>query len=355
MNRVLAAFVLTGACAAAASGEAPPGHRLPDGPQRPLRDRPIDIQHLQATLRVDMARETVAGTADITFVPLRGSLTEVTLDAAPGLDVASVTLDGSAPLALDRQRSAVRVTLPAALGSPAARTLRVTYATRPRSGLYFFPGRARARAAGLELRRRRHPLRLAAPVQRHRRPVHPRPADHRAAPAGGGRQRNAARKPSKTPTRTRTFHWTQDEPIPNYLIALQVGDFARVPLADARLPTRTVPLAVWTMPGTEKNAALRLWRHAAHGGVLLPQVRLRVSRGRATTRSRCATSPARWRPPARWASPSPSCAAAATRWTRGRRSARPTRRGRARTPSPTSWPITGSATSSPAARWRRCG
>ena len=201
-----------------------------------------------------MARETVAGTADITFVPLRASLTEVTLDAAPGLDVASVTLDGSAPLALDRQRSAVRVTLPAALGSPAARTLRVTYATRPRTGLYFFPGGpGRAPQAwnygegGIHYGwlplyngtddRFTLDLRITAP-----RPL--------VVVANG-----TLRETVENADGTRTFHWTQDEPIPNYLIALQVGDFARVPLDDARLATRTVPLAVWTIPGTEKNAA----------------------------------------------------------------------------------------------------
>src|SRR5688500_12375152 len=100
MRRALIAFVLAAATLAVpVSGETPPGHRLPDGPLRPLRDRTIDVRHLQATLRFDMARETVTGTADITFVPLRASITEVTLDAAPGLDVAGVTIDGSAPLA----------------------------------------------------------------------------------------------------------------------------------------------------------------------------------------------------------------------------------------------------------------
>ncbi len=254
MNRVLAAFVLIGVVAATASGDVQPGHRLPDGPPRPLRDRTIDVQHLQATLRVDMTRETVAGTADITFVPLRASLTEVTLDAAPGLDVASVTVDGSGPLALDRQRSAVRVTLPAAFRSPTAHTLRVTYTTRPRSGLYFFPGGpGRAPQAwnygegGIHYGwlplyngtddRFTLDLRITTP-----RPL--------VVVANG-----TLRETIENADGTRTFHWTQGEPIPNYLIALQVGDFARVPLVDARLATRTVPLAVWTIPGTEKNAA----------------------------------------------------------------------------------------------------
>jgi aminopeptidase N len=253
MKRLLVALVLTGALVPAADGD-PPGHRLPEGPQRPLRDRAIDIQHLAAALRVDMTRETVEGTVEITFVPLRASLTDVELDAAPGLDVSSVTLDGSAPLALDRQRGTVRVTLPEALRGPPPRTLRVTYAARPRSGLYFFPGGpGRAPQAwnygegGIHYGwlplyngtddRFSLDLRITAP-----RPL--------VVVANG-----TLRETVDNADGTRTFHWAQAEPIPNYLIALQVGDFARVPLDDARLATRTVPLAVWTIPGTEANAA----------------------------------------------------------------------------------------------------
>ena len=252
MTRVLAASILV--CAATVSADIQPGHRLPDGPQRPLRDRVIDVQRLQAALRVDLTRETVAGTADITFVPLRASVAEVTLDAAPGLEVSSVTLDGSAPLALARERSAVRVTMPAPLAPPASHVLRVTYAARPRTGLYFFPaGPGRAAQAwnygegGIHYGwlplyngtddRFTLDVRISAP-----RPL--------VAIANG-----TLRETIDNADGTRTFHWTQEEPIPNYLIALQVGDFARVPLDDARLPARAVPLAVWTRPGTEGNAA----------------------------------------------------------------------------------------------------
>ena len=355
MYRVLAAFVFTGACAAVASGDVRPGHRLPDGPPQPLRERTIDVQHLQATLRVDMARETVAGTAEITFVPLRAPLTEVTLDAARGLDVASVTLDGSGPLAMDRQRSAVRVTLPAALASTPAHTLRVTYSTRPRTGLYFFPGRPRARAPGLELRRGRHPLRLAAPVQRHRRPVHPRPADHRPASAGGGRQRDA---PGNGRERRRDADvplgaGRADPQLPDRAAGgrLRAGPAGRRTAGRAHRPPRGVD-----DPGdgekrrATRSAPRRAWWSSSRAGSATStpgprydQVTLRDFSGAMETTGAVGFSESL--PPRRKRSAGlgPD------------RSPRPTRPGRARTPSPTSWPITGSATSSPAARWRRCG
>src|SRR5688500_3059612 len=253
MNRTPSAFILAGVLVLGASvyGDTPPGHRLPEGPLRPLRDRAIDVRHVAATLRVDMGRETVAGTADITFVPLRRAIAEVTLDAAPGLDVTSVTLDGSAPLTLDRQPTAVRVVLPATVTNSEPRTLRVTYSARPRSGFYFFPGDAgRAPQAwnygegGIHYGwlpvyndtddRFTLDLKVTAP-----RPL---------VVVGNG----TLQQTIENADGTRTFHWSQQAPIPNYLIALQVGEFVRVPLADARVGARTVPLAVWAPPGKEK-------------------------------------------------------------------------------------------------------
>ncbi|MGH9366149.1 MAG: M1 family aminopeptidase, partial [Thermoanaerobaculia bacterium] len=56
------------------------------------------------------------------------------------------------------------------------------------------------------------------------------------------------------PDGTRTFHWIQEKPIPNYLMTVDVGDFTRVPLPDAKVGALTVPLAAWTPPGTEDAA-----------------------------------------------------------------------------------------------------
>jgi aminopeptidase N len=52
----------------------------------------------------------------------------------------------------------------------------------------------------------------------------------------------------------RTYHWVQEEEIPNYLLALNVGQFVEVPLDDAHLESRSVPLSVWTEPGGEEAA-----------------------------------------------------------------------------------------------------
>ena len=74
---------------------------------------------------------------------------------------------------------------------------------------------------------------------------------------------------------TRTFHWIQKGPIPNYLVTVDVAELSKVPLRDAKVPLRgaepplrgaeqplrgteqgvkTVPLAAWTPSGTEEAA-----------------------------------------------------------------------------------------------------
>jgi aminopeptidase N len=54
---------------------------------------------------------------------------------------------------------------------------------------------------------------------------------------------------------SRSYHWVQDEPIPNYLLALNVGQFVEIPLAPAKVGDREIPLSVWAHRGEEDRAA----------------------------------------------------------------------------------------------------
>ena len=200
MNRVLAALVLTGALAAAAAGEAPPGHRLPEGPQRPLRDRAIDIQHLQATpARGHGARDGGGdGRHHVRAAARLAHRGHPRRRARPRRGQRHPRRLGAAGAGSPAERGAGHAPRGARLAAR-PHPARHVHRAAPKRPL-LLSRRAGPRAAGLELRRGRHPLRLAAPVQRHRRPVHPRPADHRAAAAGRRRQRNARGKRSRTPT-----------------------------------------------------------------------------------------------------------------------------------------------------------
>ena len=91
MRRILVLLAL--ACSPAAA-QVVPGHRLPEGPERPVRDREIHIERYRADLKFDMPREEISGNATIALSSMRSGLSEVALDAA-GLDVTAATASGS--------------------------------------------------------------------------------------------------------------------------------------------------------------------------------------------------------------------------------------------------------------------
>ncbi len=228
-----------------------PGHRLPPGAEHPVREREVHIERYRAALRFDMEKEEVAGTATITFTPLRAGLTALSLDAAD-LEVSKVTGDGGKPLpfALKERKLTVELGAPGEPGR--ARTVAVSYRVRPRTGLYFFPKSAAREAeawnygeGGLHFgwlpiyndTNDKFAVEVEVTVEK--------PYVVVSNGVLAATRENA--------DGTRTFRWAEERPIPNYLIALDVGDFRPVKLATARVG-KGVPLTVWTPPGTEEAA-----------------------------------------------------------------------------------------------------
>jgi len=233
------------------------GHRLPEGPERPVRERTIDVEALQLDLGIDLEHERVAGSASIRFRPLRPDLNELRLDAA-GLEVSRVALDGGAgsgtSLAFEAGPRELVVRLPAPLPPGGVARLRVEYATRPRSGLYFFPGSARGGPQAWNYGEGgRHygwlPL-YNDTNERFSLDSRLTVARPYVALANG-----RLRETTDNADGTRTFHWVLEEEIPNYLLALDVGEFERVALGEVAAGPRRVPVGVWGPPGT--GAALR--------------------------------------------------------------------------------------------------
>jgi aminopeptidase N len=251
MKCILAALALA---AAPLAGQVLPGHRLPEGPERPVREREIDIERYTAELRFDMQREEVRGTATLTFAPLRARVSKVSLDAA-GLAVSRVERDGKPQkfsVSSASRKLTVDLAQPLEMGQTAA--LSISYSTRPRSGLYFFPG-VEGRAAqawnygegGLHYGW----LPIYNDVNDKFAVEFRITVDKPYTAVSNGRL--AATK--ENPDGTRTFCWIEDKPIPNYLMTVDVGEFSRVALEQAELAGGTVvPLAVWTPPATEEAA-----------------------------------------------------------------------------------------------------
>ncbi len=252
MRRVLALLALV--CCPAA-GEVLPGHRLPEGSQHAVREREIDILRYRADLAFDLAAGEIRGTATIDLTPMRAGLSSVSLDAA-GLEVTGVAIAGSpAKFNVNSKARALEITLPRALGPGEKLPVVVSWSVRPRTGMYFFPA-TRTRAAqawnygegGLHYGwlpiyndvNDKFPVELSVTV-----------AKPYSALANG-----VLAETKENRDGTRTFRWVQERPIPNYLMTVDVGEFARVPIGEAKLPTGAVPLSAWTAPGTEPKAAL---------------------------------------------------------------------------------------------------
>jgi len=237
-----------------AEGGISPGHRLPDAPDRPVRPREIDILRLAADLTFDLERERIEGTARIRFTPLRAGLRSFDLDAAD-LTIDGIELSDSAeavPWTLAGRK--LRLTLPHPASPGEVLSVAITYSCRPRSGMYFHPASATGGAQAWNygesgLHYGWLPLyndtndRFAVDF---RITVEP-PA---IVLSNGILQETLDNRDG-----TRTYHWVQEEEIPNYLIALDVGEFAQVVLDPALVGTRRIPLSVWTPPGTEERSA----------------------------------------------------------------------------------------------------
>ena len=235
-------------------GAVVPGHRLPDGAERSVRAREIDVLRLSADLRFDLERERIDGVASIRFTPLRSELSSFFLDAAD-LSIESVELpDSPAELSYSLEGRKLRIELPRPAGPGEELTVRIAYSCRPRSGIYFKPASRKGSAqawnygeGGLHYAwvplyndtNDRFAVEFRVTVER---PL--------VALSNGRLVETVENRDG-----TRTFHWIQEEEIPNYLLAMNVGEFAEVRLEPARIGSRRIPLSVWGPPGTEEAIA----------------------------------------------------------------------------------------------------
>ena len=248
--------LLLACCVAPGIAGPIPGHHLPTGMEQSVRERQVDITRVAADLTVDMEQQTIGGSVTITFTPLRSELDALILDAA-SLDIDKVELVQAAPtpeLDFSVEDRTLRIVLPAGIEPGVDVTIRISYTAHPTSGLYFFAAtKTRTAEAWNYGEGGRHsnwlPLyndtndRFAVDLRI--------TVDDPYVVLCNGSLHDATRNSDGT----RTFHWSQEEPIPNYLLALNIGEFVEVPLADARVGQRTIPLSVWTHAGDEDSAA----------------------------------------------------------------------------------------------------
>jgi len=233
-----------------------PGHHLVTGREQPVRERQVDVKRLAADLTVNMKRQTLDGSVTVAFTLLQAELDMVVFDAA-GLDISAVELLGRESVTILDFSSVDRtlqIAIPAGHEPGDDLEVRISYKARPNTGLYFFAETKTRTAEAWNfgeggLHYNWLPLyndtndRFAVDFRI--------TVDEPYTVLGNG----TLLETKKNKNGSRTFHWLQEEPIPNYLLALNIGEFVEVTLADARVEQRKVPLSVWTHPGDEKSAA----------------------------------------------------------------------------------------------------
>ena len=80
MKKLFAVLVVSLTAVSVAVATVVPGHRLPEGPERPVRERTVDIQSLRAQLTFDMEHREISGIATIRFSPLSGAVESLAVD-----------------------------------------------------------------------------------------------------------------------------------------------------------------------------------------------------------------------------------------------------------------------------------
>jgi aminopeptidase N len=214
-------------------------------------DRNVDILNLKLDITPDFQNRTITGRALIRFAPIAFPLEELKLDAVD-LNIHSVV---STPAQLEFQVTTdqliVTFASPIEVGSESEVTIK--YDAEPRHGLYFrtpemgYPeGNTHLFTQGQPYRARHWYVSFDSPNEKFTSEITCRVPDGMTVLSNG-------RLVSKTPnesTGLTAFHWRQDKPHPNYLIALCAGYFEKIEDTHNELA-----LAFYTLPSHFEYAA----------------------------------------------------------------------------------------------------
>ncbi len=217
--------------------------RLPTGRYNANRARQYDLIHYKADLSFDFQKQEIKGTATLTLSPLR-KLETLTIDAI-ALSVQAVRVAGRAASFIIEE-SSIEIALPGHKSPTDTLDIEVVYSARPQAGVYFLKDPA-ARdkyfvttygESGLHANwlpifsdvNDRFSTELILTV----------PAAY-VAISNGKLLSN-----SEIGNRMRRFHWKQELPHPNYLIAFYIGDFEKGSLPPA---FGEIPLSYWVPRG----------------------------------------------------------------------------------------------------------
>lgn len=215
------------------------------------RDRFVDVQHLKLDVTPDFPKRTVSGTAALSFSPIAAPLSKLELDAV-GLTVETITAQGADIAEHQVTDEKLIVVFKQAVPPAAQVTLHIRYRTQPENGLYFRtpemgykPGDTQVWSQGeAELHRFWFPC-YDYPNERFTSEVICHVPEGLSVISNG-----VLISQEKGTGGLWTWHWKQDKPHVNYLVALAAGYFHK--LEDK---AGALPLSLYVPPSEKEQAA----------------------------------------------------------------------------------------------------
>jgi aminopeptidase N len=199
----------------------------PETTEKGPRDRTFQLHHLRLDITVDDEERSVQGTAALRMSPINEGLKEVVLDQLD-LNIHRVSDEGGRSLEYEVHGEALTVHLARARKAAEVFELRIRYDCHPQKGLFFvapdkeYPKRARiVWTQGEEMDNRAWFPSYDYPNQKFTSEVVVTVGEKYKAVANG----RLVKEKHDPRRKTRTFHWLQDKPHTNYLIALVVGEW----------------------------------------------------------------------------------------------------------------------------------
>jgi len=190
-------------------------------PEQGPRDREFHVKHIRLEIALDVPGRRVAGTSTLTLAPINDGLRKIVLDAVD-LRIRGVR-GGGKSLAFEHRDGKLAVTLPRAYRADQEFDLAIRYDGKPRKGLFFIaPDRHYPRDQPMVWSQGE------SEDNKHWFPCYEAPNDKMTSevivtvPRGWKAVSNGR---LVGVTDGATFHWRQEVPHSNYLIALAAADF----------------------------------------------------------------------------------------------------------------------------------
>ncbi|MEE9168829.1 MAG: M1 family metallopeptidase [bacterium] len=224
--------------------------RLPEGAYNTVRERSYDILHYKLEASFEFDEHRIIGKSTIKLRPL-GQLISFALDAIH-LDVQKVTYgESSEALNFESSDGFLDISLPNKIGPQDTFVVTIDYESTPKAGMYF---RKDVKTQDLYYVTTYGEDGLHANWM----PVYNDINDKFSSemiitvPLPYVVVSNGGLVDDYSDGKNRVFHWLQELPHPNYLIALYVGDFEREELRPA---FDSIPLAYWVPRGRLSEGA----------------------------------------------------------------------------------------------------